>query len=310
MTLTPPPADRYISHANLDIAAEVAIQLEQPLLLTGEPGTGKTTYARHLARTFGEQTGEGELPLLMFETKSTSAARDLFYHFDHLGRFHAAHDQTMPSDNRAYLTFNALGAAILRSRPAAEVADLLPEHRRPCRCVVLIDEIDKAPRDFPNDILNEIERQYFRIPELGLRTIVADPDYRPLVVLTSNSEKNLPDAFLRRCVFYHLPFPDPAAMRDIVRANLDGEPALTADAIDFFYALRTLELDKPPATAELVGWLKALRGRGASSARTLAEVRQIVQGTLGVLAKTAEDLERVRAHAVEKLGALAGDAQY
>jgi len=306
----PDSKDRYISHTNLEIAAQVALLLNQPLLLTGEPGTGKTTYARHLACTLGAQTGEGELPLLKFETKSTSAARDLFYQFDNLRRFHAAHDPAMSRDNRSYLTFSALGEAILRSRPAQDVGDLLADHRQPHQCVVLIDEIDKAPRDFPNDILNEIERQYFRIPELEMRLIEADPDYRPIVVLTSNSERNLPDAFLRRCVFYHIPFPDKQAMLEIVRANLDGELAFAAAAVDFFYELRDLNLDKPPATAELVGWLKALRARGALLATELTEIGHLVQGTLGVLVKTGEDLDQVRKHAAERLGPLPDDAQY
>ena len=307
---TPDSKDRYISHANLEIAAEVAIQLNQPLLLTGEPGTGKTTYARHLACTLGAQMGKGEFPLLRFETKSTSAARDLFYQFDNLRRFHAAHDPAMSRENKDYLSFNALGEAILRSRSGGEVDDLLPDHRQQRQSVVLVDEIDKAPRDFPNDILNEIERQYFRIPELEMRTIEADPDFRPVVVLTSNSEKNLPDAFLRRCVFYHIPFPDKAAMLEIVRANLDGELACTVAAVYFFYQLRQLELDKPPATAELVGWLKALRARGARAAEDLPEIALVLKGTLGVLVKTRDDLERVRAFAVQELGALPGNAQY
>ena len=302
--------DTYISHDNLEIAAQVAIQLNQPLLLTGEPGTGKTTYARHLAAKLGAQMGEGDLPLLKFETKSTSAARDLFYHFDSLRRFHAAHDPAMSRENRAYLSFNALGEAILRSRSPRETGDLLPDHLQARQSVVLIDEVDKAPRDFPNDILNEIERQYFRIPELEMRTIEADPDYRPIVILTSNSEKNLPDAFLRRCVFYHIPFPDKDTMGEIVRANLGGDLAIAGDAVDFFYALRELSLDKPPATAELVSWLKALRAQGAFTATRLEDIRHLVKGTLGVLAKTRDDLERVRAHAVEQLGLLKGDAQY
>lgn len=297
----------YVSHDNLEIAARVAVELNQPLLLTGEPGTGKTTYAQHLAATLGGSSGP--LPVLRFETKSTSLARDLFYHFDSLRRFHAAHDTVMSRDNRDYITFNALGEAILRSRSKEEVGDLLPGHAGPQRSVVLIDEIDKAPRDFPNDILNEIERLFFRIPELGMRTIEADLRYRPVVVLTSNSEKNLPDAFLRRCVFYHIPFPQSEDMAKIVRANLDGELALAGSAIEFFYGLRELELDKPPATAELVGWLRALRQRG-DGATGLGEAPQLVQGTLGILVKTREDMERAREYAEQSLGRLPGDAQY
>lgn len=303
------PQRAYVSHENLEIAAQVALELDQPLLLTGEPGTGKTTYARHLARVLADREGGAGLPVLGFETKSTSIARDLFYHYDSLRRFHAAHDAQMSRDNRDYLTFNALGEAILRSRPVAEVGDLLPGHAAPHRSVVLIDEIDKAPRDFPNDILNEIERLFFRLPELGQRVVQADPAFRPVVVITSNSEKNLPDAFLRRCVFYHIPFPEPAQMAAIVRANLDADEALVASAVDFFYGLRELDLEKPPATAELVGWLNALKARGAA-AGDLAASKDSVRGTLGILLKTREDMDRAREYAADRLGALERDAQY
>ncbi len=303
--------DRYVSHKNLEIAAQVAAQLNQPLLLTGEPGTGKTTYAQHLARTFALQRSEAmAIPVLKFETKSTSSSKDLFYHFDSLRRFHAAHDEDMSRDNRDYISFNALGEAILRSRSRADVEDLLPGHTGPQQSVVLIDEIDKAPRDFPNDILNEIERLYFRIPELRMRTVEADPDFRPLVVLTSNSEKNLPDAFLRRCVFYHIPFPDKEDMIKIVRANLDENLAFTGSAVDFFYGLRELDLDKPPATAELVGWLRALRTRGAYAEKELSASPHLVQGTLGTLMKTREDMERARQYSIDQLGLLPDNAQY
>src|SRR5205085_1382510 len=148
-----------------------------------------------------------------FETKSTSLARELFYAYDTLGRFHAAQTGEGSQKNLDYVTYNALGVAILRANEEAAVAKWIPQgkgfvHGGRRRSVVLIDEIDKAPRDFPNDILNEVEGMYFRIPELGDALIKADETMRPVLILTSNSEKNLPDAFLRRCIYYYLPFPD------------------------------------------------------------------------------------------------------
>jgi MoxR-like ATPase len=217
--------------------------------------------------------------------------------------------------NRDYISFEALGMAILQSRPWSEVKDLVPDekyHLGPTRAVVLIDEIDKAPRDFPNDLLNEMQRMFFRIPEVqieGARTIRrvdAHPELRPIVVLTSNSEKNLPPAFLRRCVFHHIRFPDrdkASRLRDIVSANLgQAAGALANDAIEFFYDTREKgALDKPPTSAELVQWIHVLQTRrwpgvqghaGNLKIKTLAADE--VDATLGVLAKTADDLVKVR----------------
>ena len=163
-----------------------------------------------------EELGFGEP--LKFETKSNSSSRDLFYYYDTVGRFHAAQTREDTASPLDYITYNALGAAILRANEIDHVKDWLPPdffHPGKSRSVVLIDEVDKAPRDFPNDILNEIEHLYFRVPELGNIQIRAPKDMQPLVVITSNSEKHLPDAFLRRCIFYHIAFPEQrSAQRD------------------------------------------------------------------------------------------------
>jgi MoxR-like ATPase len=184
--------------------------------------------------------------------------------------------------------------------------------------VVLIDEVDKAPRDFPNDILNEIQRMFFRIPEIresngqGMRTVQADPGLRPVVVITSNSEKNLPGAFRRRCVFHHIRFPErkfKERMRDIVSANLgQAVGALANSAMDFFYDVREqLSLEKAPSTAELVQWIRLLQSRqwqglnGHPGNVGLGNLPvQELTATLGVLAKTADDLAKLQSLAQQR----------
>ena len=315
-------AEIYLADDDLIIAAEVAMELNQPLLLAGEPGTGKTTFANYLAGKLGPKWFDSAkpFPLYSFETKSTSVATDLFYRFDSLRRFQAGQTAGMSQHNRDYLTFEALGLAILHSNPYETIADILPQGTQAAanypavgRAVVLIDEIDKAPRDFPNDILNEIERMAFRIPELQqpgshqVRRVQADPALRPLVVLTSNSEKNLPPAFLRRCVFHHIAFPGRERighLRNIIAANLgQAVGCLAEDALDFFLVLREeLNLDKAPTTAELVAWIALLQKRAwkgervdpVSTALTALPMAELL-ATLGVLAKSAEDLAKVQA---------------
>jgi len=163
------------------------------------------------------------------------------------------------------VTFEALGLAILLSMPAAETSALLPAELRgkgPTRSVVLIDEIDKSPRDFPNDILNEIEHLTFLVRETG-QTYSTSPAYRPILILTSNSEKNLPDAFLRRCVFYHLSFPERDRLKEIIGRRLEPDDHFTAEmldhALDHFDEIRSLSLSKKPATAECLAWLRVMQ---------------------------------------------------
>lgn len=281
---------QYVADAGLRDAANVALMLGRPLLITGEPGTGKTDFATSLAWELG-------LPQpLRFETKSSSTARDLFYVYDTLGRFHAAHNDTGTGENRDYITYAALGLALILANPPASVEHLLPQgfklHGAPQRSVVLIDEVDKASRDFPNDILNELDRMFFRIPELGNAQVsVGEPKKRPVIVITSNSEKHLPDAFLRRCVYYDVPFPDADRLREIVERRLgyfggDGSPFLS-DALNFFERLRAPSsgLGKRPSTAELLDWLIAMRGAGARMDAFLCYQPAVAAATLGALVK-------------------------
>ena len=289
--LTP---DSYIADEGLKDACNVALLLNQPLLLTGEPGTGKTQFAFSLAWELDFQ------PPLKFETKSNSTARDLFYIYDALKRFQDIQSQVQSTQPLNYLKYQALGLAILQANHPEDVQDLLPDEFQAFekrRSVVLIDEIDKAPRDFPNDLLNELDQMYFRIPELGNVTIKADPDLQPIVIITSNSEKDLPDAFLRRCIYYHIPFPERERLSDIV-ANRLGIHAGTSseflqDALDLFYQLRKSGLRKKPATAELLGWLISLKTIAPNTENPLNNT-DVVYKTLSNLIKTAEDQSKAR----------------
>jgi MoxR-like ATPase len=282
----------YIAEPGLINAVNIALILDKPILLTGEPGTGKSQLAYSLAWELCF-----DLPLT-FETKSTSTAKDLFYIFDTVGRFKSTEDQNILK----FLTYNALGKAILFSNEEAAVSKYLtPQmiHKKKRRSVVLIDEVDKAPRDFPNDILNELEYLQFSIPELGNELISVDEEYRPIVVITSNSEKDLPDAFLRRCVYYNLPFPDHDTLKNIVVRRLGefsgSSSQLLASALDLFFRLRdrSSQLRKIPATAELLDWLLALRAPRNGGGTDLTQ--EVVEKTLSSLIKTADDQNRAKA---------------
>ena len=292
----------YIPHADLTHALNVSLVLGMPLLLTGEPGTGKTQLAYAVAH-------ELNCPIYKFDTKSTSVARDLFYTFDAVSSF----KQREITDQRYFIRYQALGCAILNAFPSTlpAVLALLPpdkssdlHHDGPCRSVVLIDEIDKAPRDFPNDLLSEIDRLYFRVTELrSVGTPGAEPGesgveskYRPIVIVTSNSEKGLPDPFLRRCIYFDVPFPKPEEVADIVAeriTSLGKTDLLLADALDLFFRLRhgsrETNLRKEPSTAELLNWLQMLLHRGAKPGHALKPQKELIHETLTTLVKNAED---------------------
>ncbi len=287
--------DKYLADKGLIDAANVALMLGQPLLLTGEAGTGKTQFAYSLAWELG--LGDP----LKFETKSTSAARDLFYTYDALKRFQHIQTKQESDDILDYITYQALGLAILRTLTPTDVKEFLKggisPTENPARSVVLIDEIDKAPRDFPNDILNEIENMYFRIPEMENKKVEANREFPPIVVITSNSEKDLPDAFLRRCVYYNIPFPDEnekerlqAIVINRLAERLKGKDAFIDDALELFYALRTGGLRKPPATAELIGWMMVLKDMAPDAENPLAQ-ENLAERTLSNLIKTTSDQE-------------------
>lgn len=288
--------EKYLADPGLVDAANVALVLGQPLLLTGEAGTGKTQFAYNLA---------WELDLgktLKFETKSTSMARDLFYTYDALKRFQDAQSDAKSENAIPYITYQALGTAILRTKTRSEIENIIPnDFKEPekTRSVVLIDEIDKAPRDFPNDILNEIEKSYFRIPEMANEEVKADEELLPIVVITSNSEKDLPDAFLRRCVYYNIPFPDKERMRLIVGNRLGDYVADTDsfidDALELFYALREYQggLRKNPSTAEMLGWMLALKNQARFEKNPLANL-ELAERALSTLIKTTADQNKAQ----------------
>lgn len=303
----------YRPDAGLVDAVNVALILGQPLLLTGEPGSGKT----QLAYSVSWELGYGDP--LVFETKSTSMARDLFYTYDMLGHFHAAQLEKDSLNGLDYITYKALGAAILRANKSEDIEQWRPKrfnHDGPRRSVVLIDEIDKAPRDFPNDLLNEVDNMYFKVPELGLvedEPIRAPEDMRPILIITSNSEKHLPDAFLRRCIYYDIPFPSKERLVEIVESRIeffkdstgkDSYGRMITEALDFFFILRSLDYDlrKRPATAELLGWLTYLTERGAKPDDTLRKHAQIVRQSLSTLVKSANDQDIAKRELEKWLG--------
>jgi MoxR-like ATPase len=255
---------KYLASEELADAVNIAIAVGQPLLVTGEPGCGKT----RLAWSIADELGLGEP--LVFQTRSTSRAQDLLYRYDAVLRFHDIQVKTQILDGRFqaddpshYIEYQALGQAI----------------RGQTRRVVLIDEIDKAPRDFPNDLLHELERMSFSVPELE-RGEPFSAAVRPIVVITSNSERQLPLPFLRRCVFHHIQFPDHARLCEIIQQRLGPigiESGLIGGAVDRFVAIRAIpRLNKPPATSELLAWVQALAMRGMSAkelaARTLRDL--------------------------------------
>jgi MoxR-like ATPase len=322
----------YLASKGLRAAVNVAIMLGQPLLITGEPGTGKTRLADSIAFEFGG------LPLLKFHTKSTSIARDLFYHYDALRHFRDVQFETRssaasptpaeapppspaPAMKRSadpYITYNALGLAILLTLEAGDprrerVNSYIGDDWRKAggtRSVVLVDEIDKAPRDFPNDILNEIEDMEFEVRELDAPPFKAVKELRPVVVLTSNSEKNLPEAFLRRCVFYHIEFPRLGALRRIVERRLgpapdDVSPELRKHALHHFKRIRDLKLKKAPATAELLAWIRVLEKIGldpSDPGLTPQQERALIY-TYSILAKGKGDMDTIthELHPKEKM---------
>jgi MoxR-like ATPase len=272
--------EHYIPSQSLADAVNVAMMLGQPLLLTGEPGTGKTQLAYHLSHFFN--VGKP----LIFNVQTTSNAADLFYKYDALGHFQYNQNNSKalnPDEiEQQFITYNALGEAI-RSKK---------------RLVVLIDEIDKAPRDLPNDILFAIEHLSFRVPEVN-KYFEADSKQRPVIIMTSNSEKNLPDAFMRRVVYFHIDFPSAEELLQILsqKTNELG-PTDLRRIIDHFNSIRALKLKKSPSTAELIYWtllLQKIKFPINKLGDTLnTNERTQLLSSYSVLAKNKEDFDLLK----------------
>lgn len=264
--------ENYRASPGLLDAIDTAISVGQPLVLTGEPGVGKTTFAEYVAWRLELPELKPDRRVLRFDVKSNLQGRDLLYRYDALDHFNAAHIRKEEVEAREFVTFEALGEAILRTLSPKDVEDLLgrplTNHSEPIRSVVLIDEIDKAPRDLPNDLLREIEDMAFMVPELGRRAeIEGDREFRPIVIITSNRETRLPDAFMRRCCFYYIPFPKKDGdLQEIITQRLDDLPAdadLVQDAITLLREVRKLVegRGRPPGIAELLAFLEDLKSR-------------------------------------------------
>ncbi|QXW28399.1 MoxR family ATPase [Aeromonas sanarellii] len=271
-------SDRYLASASLSMAVNAAIVLEKPLLIKGEPGTGKTVLAEAVADSLGAE-------LISWHIKSTTKAQQGLYEYDAVARLR----DSQLGDPRVEEISHYIRRGKLWQAFAAE--------RRP---VLLIDEIDKADIEFPNDLLLELDRMEFDVYETGERVRARQ---RPVVIITSNNEKELPDAFLRRCFFHYIRFPDKAEMQAIVQLHYpDLKERLLGEAMELFFELRAVEgLRKKPSTSELLDWIRLLLADDiAPEALRNREPGKLVPALYGALLKTEQDL-----HLFEKLAFLA-----
>lgn len=330
-----PKPPNYLVSKELAAASWVALLLRQPLLLTGDPGVGKTRFAEKLASDLGLGSPA------VIQVKSTTSGRDLLYRFDDLARFRdasidrksnalgappAAAPPAVPAMKSmlSYVQLQGLGRAIVRSAGAATAVKLDPSLDRreifgdlasqenltlgqvfprefdgtdgsPRFTLVLVDELDKAPRDTPNDLLGEIEQMAFRFDELGFE-VRAKPAFKPIVIVTSNAERNLPDAFLRRCVFYRIETPTPEAMSAIAAARLgdiDANCKLMTSVVDFYKTVAARATEKKPGTAEFIALVAYLRAAGFKTDQEVPD--DAFQAALHIVVKTEADTTAARA---------------
>lgn len=258
--------DDYIINEDLMLTANIALKMNKPLLVKGEPGTGKTALAESIAKAL-------DMELIVWSIKSTTKASDGLYQYDVVKRLY---DSQLGNDGvediKRYIKLGKIGEAFTAER----------------RCVLLIDEIDKADLEFPNDLLWELDRMEFYIPETDQTIKAQNP---PVVIITSNAEKELPDAFLRRCAFHFIEFPDEQLMREIILAHYpDIETRLIEQVLDaFFYVREYFDLKKKPGTSELLDWISALKLSGISTDRLRQELP-----LLSFLIKKDEDMSLIK----------------
>jgi len=267
----------YVATDDLKVAVNAAVVLQRPLLVKGEPGTGKTVLAQEVAGALGA-------PLIEWHVKSTTRAQQGLYEYDAVARLR----DSQLGDPRVHDIANYIRKGKLWSAFTAEA-----------RPVLLIDEVDKADIEFPNDLLQELDRMEFHVYETGEQV---KAQQRPVVIITSNNEKELPDAFLRRCFFHYIRFPDADTMRAIVDVHFPGiKQRLVSEALRLFYDLREVPgLKKKPSTSELIDWLKLLLAEDVD-ADTLREqdIRKSIPPLHGALLKNEQDV-----HLFERLAFL------
>ncbi|EKF61232.1 MAG: AAA family ATPase [Agrobacterium albertimagni] len=267
----------YVADKDLMIAVNAAIRLERPLLVKGEPGTGKTELARQVAAALG-------LDILEWNVKSTTKAQQGLYEYDAVSRLR----DSQLGDERVNDVKNYIRKGKLWQAFATET-----------KCVLLIDEIDKADIEFPNDLLQELDRMEFHVYETG-ETISAK--IRPIVIITSNNEKELPDAFLRRCFFHYIRFPDAETLQRIVEVHYPGiKKTLLRNALTQFYEIReTPGLKKKPSTSEALDWIRLLVAEDVDPADLRGEAKNALPKLHGALLKNEQDV-----HLFERLAFMA-----